>query len=65
MISIYILFDVDPNTKTYYRMHSTDVDNDNYIRRITESINLVMCWSDIKLDSKLETVYDKMEINLK
>ena len=57
------LFDTDPN-KVYYRAHSTDVDNDNYIRRITELINLSDVVTDIKLGPEVRTVYDKTEINL-
>ena len=57
------LFDTDPN-KTYYRMHSTDVDNDNYVRRVTELINLSNVVTDIKLGPEVRTTYDKTEVNL-
>ena len=57
------LFDTDPN-KVYYRAHSTDEDNDGYIRRITELINLSDVVTDIKLGPEVRTIYDKTEINL-
>lgn len=57
------LFDTDPN-KVYYRMHSIDVDNDNYIRRITDLINNSDVVTDIKLGPEVRTVFDKTEINL-
>ena len=57
------LFDTDPN-KVYYRSHSTEVDNDNYINRMKDLISNGDSVTDIRLGPEAITTYDKSEINL-
>ena len=57
------LFDVDPY-KVFYRSHSSDVDNSNYIDNMTNRVNNEDIVTDIRLGPETRTTYDKSDVNL-
>ena len=57
------LFDINPD-RVLYRSHSTNVDNNNYIREKLNTLDNTDAVTDIRLGPEVRTVYDRTTIPL-